>query len=100
MKYAQIKAHRGEHPVRWMCSALEVSARGFYSWQGRAASPRRQFDQRLLTEIRASFAQSDQTYGGPRVWKDLRELAYTCGKKRVARIMRENGGSCRRGHAS
>jgi putative transposase len=74
-----------------MCSALEVSPRGFYSWQGRSPSPRRQFDRRLLAEIRASFTQSGQTYGSPRVWKDLRELDYRCGRKRVARIMRENG---------
>lgn len=47
-------------------------------------------DQRLLSLIRASYDASGGVYGSPRVFLDLRETGETCGKNRVARIMRAN----------
>jgi putative transposase len=47
-------------------------------------------DQRLLGLIRASYTASGGVYGSPRIFLDLREVGETCGKNRVARIMREN----------
>ena len=86
-----IQEHRDNYPVRWMCSAMRVSERGFYSWRGRAECPREREDRKLLVEIRASHERSKRTYGSPRVQKDLRELGYRCSQNRVARLMRNNG---------
>ena len=47
-------------------------------------------DQRLLALIRASYAASSGVYVAPRVFLDLREVGETCGRHRVARIMRIN----------
>ena len=91
MKYPRIDEHRGSYPTRWMCSALAVSDRGFRSWRSRGASKTRQEDRRLLIDIRSSFEKSERTYGSPRVLKDLRELGQRTSKKRIARIMQENG---------
>ncbi len=91
MKYPRIEEHRGHYPIRWMCSALVVSNRGFRSWRSRPEPSRRQEDRRLLIDIRTSFENSDRTYGSPRVLKDLRELGQRTSEKRVARIMQENG---------
>jgi putative transposase len=88
--YAQIDAHRGKCPTRWMCAAAGVSRRGFYGWRHRPESAKRQLDRRLLVEIRASFERSGRTYGSPRVIKDLQETGYRCGRNRIARIMKEN----------
>jgi putative transposase len=44
-----------------------------------------------LVLIRASYAASGGVYGARRDFLDLRELGETCGKHRVARIMRVNG---------
>jgi transposase InsO family protein len=74
-----------------MCTALKVSPSGYYSWLRRPESTHRREDRRLLAEIRASFEASHRTYGSPRVHKDLKALDYHCAKKRVARIMRQNG---------
>jgi putative transposase len=41
--------------------------------------------------IRESFEQSDNTYGSPRVWRDLKDWGESCGKNRVARLMRQAG---------
>lgn len=91
MKYRSIAELGGGLPVRWLCSALRVSRRGYYDWRHREPSRRSREDQLLLTEIRASFHASKRTYGSPRVTKDLRALDYRVSEKRVARLMRENG---------
>ncbi|NCF62697.1 MAG: IS3 family transposase [Gammaproteobacteria bacterium] len=91
MKYQFINEHRHEHPVRTMCRVLRVSSSGFYEWFGRPLSNHAREDQRLLVLIRASYAASGGVYGARRVFLDLRELGETCGKHRVARIMRVNG---------
>ena len=91
MKYPRIDEHRGNYPTRWMCAAMSVSDRGFRSWRSRGESRRRQGDRRLLINIRSSFEKSERTYGSPRVLKDLRDLGQRTSKKRIARIMRENG---------
>jgi putative transposase len=39
-------------------------------------------DNRTLTvSVRTSFEQSDQTYGSPRVWRDLRAWGFACSVK-------------------
>ena len=91
MKYPRIEEHRERYPIRWMCSALAVSNRGFRFWLSRPEPSRRQEDRRLLIDIRTSFEKSDRTYGSPRVLKDLRELGQRTSEKRIARIMREHG---------
>jgi putative transposase len=81
-----------------MCRVLGVSKSGFYAWRSRPASQRVRDDERLLVTIRRSHAESDGTYGAPRVLRDLREQATRVGRKRVARIMKEANlrGVCRR----
>lgn len=66
----------------------------------RPPSPRAKQDAVLLAAIRVSHARSDETYGAPRIFGDLRELDHQVGQKRVARLMRANsirGVSRRRG---
>jgi putative transposase len=74
-----------------MCEALGVSRGGFYEWMRRPESTRTQADRHLVVQIRTSFEQSDRTYGSPRVWRDLHDWGYTCGRHRVARLMRAEG---------
>lgn len=89
MRYGFIARHRTVWPTGLMCQVLRVSRSGFYEWLGRSPSRRAREDQRLLGLIRTSFAQSDATYGSPRVWDDLHDLGERCGRKRVARLMRQ-----------
>lgn len=72
-----------------MCRLLEVSASGFYEWLDRPPSARSLANARLLVRIRESYVLSHQTYGSPRIWKDLVVAGECCGENRVARVMRE-----------
>jgi len=81
-----------------MCRILRVSRSGFYQWLHQLLSDREIEDQRLLRLIRASYAASNGVSGAPRVFLDLREVGETCGKHRVARIMRINKTRALRGY--
>lgn len=90
MRYRFIHAHRHEFRVWLMCRVLEVSRAGFYLWLKRPASPRSVENDRLLEVIRAIHRSSRGVYGSPRIHAELRGLSRIYGRKRIARLMREN----------
>ena len=71
-----------------MCRVLRVHRSGYYAWLKAPRSVRSIEDQRLLGLIKMSHAAADGVYGSPRVFRDLREEGETCGRNRVARIMK------------
>jgi putative transposase len=91
MKYMFIEEYRTEHSVEMMCSVLDVSRSGYYGWLGRRVSSREHANRELLEHIRTFHRQSRETYGSPRVLRDLQGIGIHCGKNRVARLMRRNG---------
>ncbi len=74
-----------------MCRVLEVSTSGYYAWRKRPASRRAQEDGVLLRRIRTIHEASRQSYGVPRVYRELREDRVDVGRDRVARLMRQAG---------
>ena len=90
VKYRFINEHRHEFRIVSMCRVLEVARAGLYKWLHKPLSDRAIEDQRLLGLIRDSYTISGGVYGAPRVFGDLREAGETCGRHRVARIMRSH----------
>ncbi len=70
---------------------LQVSASGYYAWQGRPPSQRALDDAVLTERIRAIHAASDENYGSPNIHAELRDEGTRVGRKRVARLMRVAG---------
>lgn len=91
MRCAAIERHSGLYALVMMCRLLEVKRSTYYAWRRRPESRRATEDRRLRLEIEVSHKASDRSYGSPRVHQDLQELGIRCGRKRVARLMRENG---------
>jgi putative transposase len=91
MKYMFIEEYRTEHSVGMLCRVLEVSRSGYYAWLHRAVGPRARANQTLLEHIRRAHRESRETYGSPRILRDLRAMGIQCGKNRVARLMRRQG---------
>ncbi|MFK7887468.1 MAG: IS3 family transposase [Gammaproteobacteria bacterium] len=98
VKYRFIKEHSHLFSVMKMCRVFQIARAGYYQWLDKPLSDRAIEDQRLLTVIRASYDASGGVYGAPRVFLDLREAGETCGKHRVARIMRINKIKALRGY--
>lgn len=79
-----------EFHIQTMCAVLAVSRAGFYAWRKRPESKRKCEDKRFLTLIKDRFKKSRKTYGYRRIHDDFFELGESCGKHRIARIMKEN----------
>jgi transposase InsO family protein len=73
------------------CKALGVSRAGYYDWLGRAESTRVREDRRLRVLVRESHERSRKTYGSPRVHADLEAAGERVSRKRVVRLMQEQG---------
>ena len=91
MRFAFIATEKACFPVALMCRVLKVSRAGFYAWRPRPAAARTRQDQALAVEVAAIYTESRGRYGSPRVQVELRERGHARGRKRVARLMREQG---------
>ena len=74
-----------------LCRCLEVSVSGFYAWRSRPESIRAQEDRRLKVLVHASFRGGRGYYGSPRVHDDLIEWKERVSRKRLIRLMQEDG---------
>ena len=86
-----MKANQASYPIATMCRVLGVSTSGYYAWRVRSPSKRMQGDEILVARMRAIWERSRRTYGMPRVHAELKEHGERIGRKRVARLMREDG---------
>jgi putative transposase len=82
---------KAEHSVTILCRCLRVTRSGFYAWQRRPESRHARDDRRLKVLVRVSFDESQHRYGSPRVHEDLLEQDEHVSRKRVARLMQEDG---------
>jgi len=81
-----------------MCRLYGVTRGGFYAWKNRGQSCRAQEDEVLRVEVRQLFEQSHQTYGSPRIQEALAQADKCHSRKRIARLMADQGleGRCMR----
>ncbi len=86
-----MSANQALFPIAAMARVLGVSKAGFYAWLRRPPSAHAVADAVLLKRIRTVHATSRHTYGAPRVHAELRAGGEKHGRKRIARLMRENG---------
>jgi hypothetical protein len=98
MTFQFIRDHREHFPVRLMCRVLEASPSGFYDWLRRPESQRAAEDRALIEKIQATRAdgqpararQPGSRCGGATAAAQGKAAGYRIGRKRVARLMREN----------
>ena len=90
MKYQFITEHRQEYPISTMCRVLEVVVSGFYAWLRRVPSQRCQENNGWGAHC-AHLSGEPPGLWHPRIHAALRAEGRRCGRKRVARLMREHG---------
>ncbi len=96
MKFELMDAQKALFPVKFMCQQLGVSRSGYYAWRGRPESARRVADRVLAEDVTRVHHASRRTYGSPRVHAELRARGQRVSRKRVVRLMREQGLAARR----
>ena len=91
MRFALVDQAKKDFPVHRLCRVLGVSQSGYFAWKDRPASRRQRDDMVMLAHVRSSFALSNGTYGSPRMTRELQDDGFAIGRRRTARLMRENG---------
>src|SRR3954466_10448236 len=76
MRFELIDMAKEAFPVKRLCQVLEVSPSGYFAWRGRPASPRQREDLVVLAHIRSAFALSHETYGSPRMTRELKDSGF------------------------
>lgn len=79
---------KNQIPLCYLVDHFGVSRSGYYAWISRADD---NVKQEICTQITSIFKVSKETYGSPRVYKDLLELGYEISENTVAKYMRELG---------
>jgi transposase InsO family protein len=74
-----------------MCRVLEVSPSGYYASLKRPSSWHALIDDVLMARVRIIHADSGETYGAPRVHRELQAEGLPASPKRIARLMRADG---------
>lgn len=84
---------KNDYSILSLCDNLDVSPSGYHDWRRRRdqPGPRVLENQMLSQEIVNIFAKSRETYGSPRLVKELRKKGRNHGRNRVARLMKEQG---------
>jgi transposase InsO family protein len=91
VRYAFIKVHRTEFPVKAMCRVLRVGRSGYYDWLTRPQSSRRRRREELTGQVRRVHQESGGIYGSPRVCVELKEQGVAVCRGTVAKLMKEAG---------
>jgi len=86
-----IKLHETAFSVGMMCRLLSVNRSGYYAWRAHKPTLRAQANGRLRSAIKAIFDDEKGRVGSPRIAARLRAEGTPVARKRVARIMRDNG---------
>jgi putative transposase len=78
------------HDLELLCEVLEVSRSGYYKWLKRGVTAQQKKRNELLERVLEIFEESRETYGAPRIYKQLRAEGYRCSKRTVEELMRKH----------
>ena len=90
MRYQFIKEQQEHFSLSALCRAMQVGRSGFYAWRTRPKSERQVNNETLTEQIQAAHEESDETYGSPRIYSELKEAGIPCSEKRIAHLMHLN----------
>ncbi|MFE6849005.1 IS3 family transposase [Streptomyces sp. NPDC057686] len=92
---------RAGHSVKRACELMKVSRSAYYQRRQATPGPRARQDAELTSLISQVHTHSRGTYGAPGIHAALKGEGHTCGRRRIARLMRAaglQGRHRRRGH--
>lgn len=90
-RFSFVNVHGQRFGIVWLCKRLRVSPSGFYAWRRRKPCQRIHRDAFLKQRITALFEKHRGVYGSPRIHQALRKEGIFISRKRVERLMKEEG---------
>lgn len=86
-----IRAHQGEFRICTMCRVLEVKEGSYYAWRKRIPNSRVEANRKIVEQLLKVARESNGTYGSRRSVRFLRSAGIVVNRKRICKLMRENG---------
>jgi transposase InsO family protein len=86
-----MKQHKEQYAIAKMARVLGVSRSGYYAFEGRKSSRHSEEDRILAELVGKIFKDHYGRYGSPRIWHELKGMGRRISRKRVERILREQG---------
>lgn len=80
-----------QFPVEKMARVFQVSKSSYYYWRGKKVGKWEQTNVPIVHQIRDIHAKSKQTYGSPRITRELHKQGWFVSRPRIARLMRQAG---------
>ena len=80
--------YKNEFKIKTMARVLGVSRSGYYTWLKPKPSEREQNRMFLTENIVRVFKESRRAYGSPRIYRQFKFEGISCGRHRIAKIMR------------
>ena len=74
-----------------MCQTFEVSRSGYYDWAKREPSERQKENEKILKVMKASHAKAQGMIGLDKLFGDVRDEGFNCGRNRIYKLQKENG---------
>jgi putative transposase len=91
VRYSFIEAKKAVFGIARLCRALNVSRSGYYDWCSRLESQHEVEDTRLKLLVHEAYERGRRFYGSPRIHRALRKQGIRISRKRVIRLMQEDG---------
>jgi len=91
MIFEFMKKHRKEFKIEKMAKVLGVSRSGYYKYINKKESFTEKENRELAASIKRIHEQNKKVYGSPRIHAVLKKQGKKCSRKRVAKIMKQNG---------
>ena len=95
MAFIDANKDRSTDGLRWgvepICEVLQFAPSTYYEARSRPPSRRHVSDTKLKREVRRVYDQNLQVYGADKLWRQLHREGFSCGRDRVARLMRALG---------
>lgn len=86
-----MKNHSAEFEIKKMAKVFKVSCSGYYKFINKKESLTVAKNKELISNIKLIYKKSRCTYGSPRIQKALSQQGKKCSRKRVAKLMKQNG---------
>jgi len=94
VRYQFIQNHAGQFSVSNLCQVMQLKTGSYYAWCSQKRRERRREEharqQILVEQIQKEHHQSRDSYGSPRIYRELQEQGIKCGRHRVARLMHDH----------
>jgi transposase InsO family protein len=91
MRFVFVHTEKASFPIARLCRVVGVSRQGYYSFAKRGLGKRALDNEQLKQEVAESFTRSRETYGSPRILRDLQAQGRRVSKRRVEETMKALG---------